>query len=989
MNVRILFLTLIVIINCHNVLHSDDFQGVKIEDAPRKKIVKHGESKHVLHQPSCHIVNLSEVVNRGFVDDIPFDGKGGWTDLGQDDAAGLASGKVDVKGVPFVILDPKLNNDKSAIVLAPINVTETLPHKVEISINRNANWIYFLHNIVSGFDQSGELVVFRVNYEDGSCEKTNFKTLQNFTRTDTLVSNNKIYPAVYFTNSLGGKRVLNLYEWENPRPEVKIKSIELHAREGFYVCVSISTAVGTSSVMPKKYPELPVWHKVKADWFQYRVPWGKEISEVIGKGDNPLDFSRFLDTPAGKHGFVKATPQGDFLFDDGTPARFWGGHLADWATAPNAEEAVDIANYLAFHGYNMVRLYNVNPKTMFRTPKDWDATDRMIYELRKRGIYYYFNLTFFARHYKEFEGSELELNSERFKLLASQILQHYNPYTKLRYADDPGMCFLELGNESDSTLRAFGWRKLLSEKGRKTTEYKWMRLKYNRFIHQKYSTVENYIATLPVDLKDKLGKSYQNYSLEIPATDSPDEVLFDLDGFLSLLEGEFWQGIGDVCREAGAKIPINYNNHTFTISGMKIRNGDFVGLHQYYGHPQWMRGKYSTTQTYNIVGDWHFNRKPHLNYMGAITGLPLHLGESNSSNPNFTRDSIFPMWTAYASLHGWDAVSWFAPFASGKIEGKKLGTCNPFGYSMDPSRVLPIQICGLAFLRGDFAQAKNTYNILLNDKMFIRNKLHNNLYGSRKIEFYQNGTYPWPLVDYEAFSALAMISRITTSINHTEENNGIPVNPSFDTQIKNAIQGTNYLSLRETFLTDVAERSNQNVEDVLQGKVFTSDTGQIIWDRKKGNFIGSSPKTIFISGCLNNQAEHIGVVTMSVKSKYGTIVITSLDNRSIESSKHLLLLRIGDSGEKGDHNRIQGHWLDHPEEPAYIFAGVGIPPVYVDPVIGTLKIKFKTPSSSIQVRALCNNGRLLQTLSHEIKDKILTFELTKDVNSLYYEIVRK
>ena len=36
-----------------------------------------------------------------------------------------------------------------------------------------------------------------------------------------------------------------------------------------------------------------------------------------------LDCSRFVETPTGKHGFVTVR-QDQFVFEDGTPARFWG-----------------------------------------------------------------------------------------------------------------------------------------------------------------------------------------------------------------------------------------------------------------------------------------------------------------------------------------------------------------------------------------------------------------------------------------------------------------------------------------------------------------------------------------------------------------------------------------------------------------------------------------------------------------------------------------
>ena len=54
---------------------------------------------------------------------------------------------------------------------------------------------------------------------------------------------------------------------------------------------------------------------------------------------SPANMGRLvLDAPAGKHGFVKV--QGDhFVFEDGTPARFWGTNLCFNACFPSKENA--------------------------------------------------------------------------------------------------------------------------------------------------------------------------------------------------------------------------------------------------------------------------------------------------------------------------------------------------------------------------------------------------------------------------------------------------------------------------------------------------------------------------------------------------------------------------------------------------------------------------------------------------------------------------
>ena len=56
------------------------------------------------------------------------------------------------------------------------------------------------------------------------------------------------------------------------------------------------------------------------------LPWMASGDDFSG---TPLDMSRFLDAPAGQHGFIRVRPNapagGPMLeFADGTPVRFWG-----------------------------------------------------------------------------------------------------------------------------------------------------------------------------------------------------------------------------------------------------------------------------------------------------------------------------------------------------------------------------------------------------------------------------------------------------------------------------------------------------------------------------------------------------------------------------------------------------------------------------------------------------------------------------------------
>ena len=194
-----------------------------------------------------------------------------------------------------------------------------------------------------------------------------------------------------------------------------------------------------------------------------------------------------LDPPAGKHGFVKVK-DGHFYFEDGTRAKFWGTNLCFSACFPAKKEAEIIAKRIAYFGFNAVRLHHMDfyfePNGIFEdvspavkdkqlkptghlSPRQLDKLDYLIYQLKQRGIYININLLV-SRHFTKGDGvagaEKLGMAAkpvcmfdkrliELQKKYAKELLTHFNPYTKLRYCDDPAICLVEIVNES--TLAGF------------------------------------------------------------------------------------------------------------------------------------------------------------------------------------------------------------------------------------------------------------------------------------------------------------------------------------------------------------------------------------------------------------------------------------------------------------------------------------------------------------------------------------------------------
>ena len=202
----------------------------------------------------------------------------------------------------------------------------------------------------------------------------------------------------------------------------------------------------------------------KSEWFRFT------LSKNLDPG-SPADRTKILDAPAGKHGFLKVKSE-MFVFEDGSPARFWGTNFGSHVSFPSKEEAESLARRISFLGFNIVRLHHLDfydePGGIFKSgtselsPAQLERLDYLVYQLKKYGIYVNMNLLT-MRRFRSGEGvAEAEKIQpggkpvaffdpkliELQKKYAKDLLGHKNPYTGLRYAEEPAVAFVELTNEN-------------------------------------------------------------------------------------------------------------------------------------------------------------------------------------------------------------------------------------------------------------------------------------------------------------------------------------------------------------------------------------------------------------------------------------------------------------------------------------------------------------------------------------------------------------
>ena len=210
---------------------------------------------------------------------------------------------------------------------------------------------------------------------------------------------------------------------------------------------------------------------------------------------------------AGSQGIIQAR-DGDFVDGNGRTRRFFGTNVCQTGCFPSHEAADRFAAELARYGINVVRLHYVHHKfpngkvypkeDSFIEPVQLERFDYLFAKLKEHGIYTYFQLNI-ARKFgvqNGFENAEklpyqnkgIDIIEPRMvqleKRFISELLGHVNPYTGLKYKDEPAIGMLELSNE-DSIVDAwftarnrFPW--LVDPYGAdlKETWNDWLRTKY-------------------------------------------------------------------------------------------------------------------------------------------------------------------------------------------------------------------------------------------------------------------------------------------------------------------------------------------------------------------------------------------------------------------------------------------------------------------------------------------------------------------------------
>jgi hypothetical protein len=680
--------------------------------------------------------------------------------------------------------------------------------------------------------------------------------------------------------------------------------------------------------------------------------------------DSAADARFLLDGPAGKHGFVQAR-DGHLFTGDGQRFKCWGVNMTGWALGseelPSHEDAVTYAKALARIGVNCVRLHFLDmpdvppqirhenqdisptagpithaPRGLIRWDQpssrefSADRLDRLDYwtaELKKNGIYIDFNLNV-GRRYKPGDGvpdSELMGASGKGftyigpelialqKEYARNLLGHTNPYTGLRYADDPAVAIVEVVNEN--SILEFWMRNWLRGERKPGAENLQLDLTphYQALLVGQYNDwlAKNRKAAEIAQLRQIAGVAAGQPVPFMRRGDFGTAPRLRLDAelaFLTSVEVGFHEDFKRFLRsEVGVKVPIiPLNDHTYFIANQPLLRtaltGDIVDAHVYWQHPA----------IYAKRNEPMVN-SPELSIIqklarSATVGKPFTVSEVNHPFPSEYGAEMIPILASYGALQDWDGIFFYTFETKVKGEWKPM-IGDHFDMTLDPVKMAQMPVGAMIFLRGDVSAAKQTLT-----RSYSTDQVNESARAPR-------AQMPYHTPGFDIIIPLVHGSRISC----------IDCKPSLPAPLPAA-------------------------------NPIVSDTGELAWRTaggKDGLVTVDTPRSQALVGFIPANARvstrHLAA---ELRNGFAAITLSSLDRKPIVSADRLLLTttaRTQNTGAKWNERRT-------------MMVDWGTAPTLIEPVTGYVQLRDLDGALAVTAQPLDGTGR---PLGPEIKGKMV------------------
>lgn len=879
-----------------------------------------------IRTPETYPVNLRSAANRNFRDEVANDGKGGWSDQGAEmDLRMIPVGNISVVGADFEIINPMENGGRGCIALA--TTRQEFADSAEVPVKSpiaKEQYLYLLHAASGEFGARQRVGVIDVEFVDGSRKSIPVlagRDLGNwqapFTRSNGAVA--------WITENK--RSVVGLYLSQFKLEKVPCK-LTFQADSDGVIWFITAVTLGDRK-LPLDKVESPFYLVEDHNWTPLEFS-GKT------KPGSPLDFSRYVETPAGKYGEVIVDAKGHFAFRNAPEKRirFLGPNLIGGALYVK-QDVVDSFIDKAYRlGYNTVRFHHFenglidfkSPDSPRIRPERKDKLDYIFAEMKKHGMYLTIDL-YASRTLRPEDNIEEHKNlkfrrfdhemkrllpvspsaMENWKKFARELLTSVNPYTGLSWAEDPALFSVNLVNENP--------------------------------LVQIWDT----LPQLTPLYFEKYVEFLKNKGMDTPENRMARGGLFI--EFLTKLQIDCIREQRRFLREElKLKALITDINMTSKYTLIEPRAElDFVDNHCYWDHPDFPVTAWELPYLFSNFSSIGKNAENPRSVMPVRQfGKPYTITEFNFCNPNPYRMEGGLLYGAYAGLQDWDGLYRFA----WSHYGEYMESGVPIGFDIvnDPLAQMEERLLQMLFIRGDVAPAKHSLAFTVKPEQI------------RALTGSPNSTGGYPA----AFSELGLFTKIGSMPSGTslrEVQNLYPLEKNWQKYLPREVRTA--------------------MENWKHSGVLTSESGEIQLNTRKLTLQLATPRTEAAVFCGDAAMK---VMTLRNGDRYQMIALMSLDDKPIRESSSLLLMQLPNIGATKQKFNDREHRL---------LASWGERPLLTERAAAAVELAL---SGKWKVEALKMDGTVAGEIPITLRDGKVCFSVKTDVypgGILSYHLTRQ
>jgi hypothetical protein len=620
-----------------------------------------------------------------------------------------------------------------------------------------------------------------------------------------------------------------------------------------------------------------------------------------------LDLRDLNEGAAGQSGFVKISPEGEFLRGDGVPIRFWACGSEEFSA--DQPELSRHARFLAKLGVNMVRIHAQigsdasAPELKEVNEKEIDNIRKAVAAFKRVGIYVtispYWANDRPARLWgiKGYENeSDLygllffnPILQEGYKAWVRKLYDEANPYTGIPLARDPAVAIIQVQNEDGM----FFWTMDAIKEPQKVL----LGQKFAGWLAKKYGSLDQ--ASAAWDDVKEAGDDFANgvvgiipmWELTRPQRGGMARRVADQVEFFADTQRDFYAGMVKFYRDdLGCRQLINASNwvtadpkrlndverYTNAVADVMAVNKYYTGVHV-GANTGWRvdSGDYFTNHP-GVLNPWDLPTN-----LKQVVGHPMVVTETTWVSPmDYQNEGPFLV-AAYESLTGVAGCYWFTATSERYEDDPRL----PF---TDANGQTPYHkwTCSTPALMGNFPAAALMYRqeyIKRGEPVIVENRPLEDLWKRKE-----------PLIS----------EGLTFDPNRMHGEPGQHVE-SADTNPLAFLVGPVMVNYGGDPAKNVTADLSRWVD--LQKKVVTSDTGQIRLDYNTGVCTIDAPAAQGASGFLKSAGRiHLGTIDLACGNEQASVLAVSMDGKVLSESKEILL-QIGTSA------RLT-HWEQEPAD---------------------------------------------------------------------------